>query len=148
MRPWRLRAATKADAGALVALEAASFGPASWGGRAVADGLGERFVEAVVAEDDRGAPGGFVMWRRLGDEAEILTLAVAPAHRRRGCARALLDGLVAAARGEGVRALFLEVDAGNAAAIALYGGAGFARIARRARYYKSGADALVMRLDL
>ena len=148
MSDWRLRPATKADADALVAIEAASFGPASWGGRAVEHALGERFVEAIAAEDGRGELSGFVMWRRLGDEAEILTLAVAPTRQRRGCARALLGAVVEAARGAGMRALFLEVDAGNAAAITLYGKGEFARIARRPRYYRSGADALVMRLDL
>ncbi len=88
------------------------------------------------------------MWRRIGDEAEILTLAVAPEHQRQGCASALLTAVIAALRNEGVRALFLEVDAGNAAAIALYAGCGFVRIARRRRYYRTGADALVMRVDL
>lgn len=142
-----MRPATKVDADTLVALEAASFGAASWGGRAVADGLSERFVEALIAEDDRAA-AGFLLWRRLGDEAEILSLGVAPDRQRQGCARTLLDTLLEAARAEGVRSLFLEVDAGNRAAIALYGGRGFSRIARRLRYYRSGADALVMRIDL
>lgn len=148
MKPWRLRAAAKADADALVAIEAAAFGPASWGGRAVADGLSERFVSAIVAEDAAGAPGGFLLWRRIGDEAEILTLAVAPERQRRGCAKALVAALLDAARGDGARSVFLEVDAGKKGAIALYEGAGFTRIARRQRYYKSGADALVMRIDL
>lgn len=88
------------------------------------------------------------MWRRIGDEAEVLTLAVAPGQQRRGCAGALLDAVIDALRRDGVRALFLEVDVGNKAAIALYEGRGFDRIARRKRYYRSGADALVMRADL
>jgi ribosomal-protein-alanine N-acetyltransferase len=147
MTDWRLRAAATADADALVAIEAAAFGPASWGGRSVAGGLAERFVSTIVAEDAAG-PAGFLMWRVIGDEAEILTLAVAPAQQRRGCARALVAALLEAARGDGVRSVFLEVDAGKKGAIALYEGAGFSRIARRRRYYKSGADALVMRVDL
>ncbi|HBS36523.1 MAG TPA: hypothetical protein DEA50_15835 [Parvularcula sp.] len=88
------------------------------------------------------------MWRSAGDDAEILTLAVAPAVQRQGCARALLGALLAAARGAGVRSVFLEVDAGKKGAIALYAGAGFSPVSRRRRYYKSGADALVMRADL
>jgi ribosomal-protein-alanine N-acetyltransferase len=147
MTGWRLRPAAKSDADALVAIEAAAFGGASWGARAVADGLSDRLAQTIVADDDCTARG-FLMWRRIGDEAEILTLAVAPARQRRGCARALVRTLLETARSEGVRSLFLEVDAGNAPAIALYEEAGFARIARRARYYKSGADALVMRIDL
>jgi ribosomal-protein-alanine N-acetyltransferase len=148
MTAWRLRAAAKADADALVAIEALAFGPASWGGRSVADGLSERLVTTIAAADETGALRGFLMWRRIGDEAEILTLAVAPEVQRQGCARALVNALLTASRDAGVRSVFLEVDAGKEGAIALYEGAGFTRIARRRRYYKSGADALVMRVDL
>lgn len=148
MTGWRLRPASRADADALVAIEALAFGRASWGGRAVADGLLDRLARTIVAAGADGEPHGFLMWRRVEDEAEILTLAVAPAQQRRGCGRALVAALLGAARSEGVRSLFLEADAGNAAAIALYEKAGFARIARRQRYYKTGADALVMRVDL
>lgn len=145
---WRLRPATAADAETLAAIEAAAFGPASWGRQGVADGLAERIVATLVADDAGGRQQGFLMWRRIGDEAEVLTLAVAPGSQRRGCAGALLDAVIDALRREGVRALFLEVDAGNAPAIALYKGRGFFPVARRKRYYRSGADALVMRADL
>ena len=148
MMGWRVRGARKADADDLVAIEAAAFGSGSWGGRAVEQGLSDRLARTLVADDGDGAAQGLLMWRRIGDEAEILTLAVRPVRQRGGCAKALLGALLEAARGEGVRSLFLEVDAGNQAAIALYEKSGFARIARRARYYKSGADALVMRVDL
>lgn len=148
MTAWRLRPALAADLALLAAVEASAFGPASWGGRGVADGLADRLVMTLVAEDSSATPQGFVMWRRIADEAEILTLAVAPDQQRRGCARALLDAVIDELRREGARALFLEVDAGNRAALALYEGRGFARIARRKRYYRSGADALVMRIDL
>jgi ribosomal-protein-alanine N-acetyltransferase len=148
MTVWRLRFAGKGDADLLAALESSAFGPAGWGARGVADGLAGRLSRTLVAEDDEANARGFLMWRRLGDEAEILTLAVAPQWRRRGCARALVDAVLGILRSEGARSLFLEVDAGNAAAIALYEGRGFHRIARRKRYYRSGADALVMRVDL
>ncbi|MDZ7629351.1 MAG: ribosomal protein S18-alanine N-acetyltransferase [Parvularculaceae bacterium] len=148
MIAWRLRPAARGDADCLVQIEAAAFGPASWGGRSIADGLSERLVSTIVAENADGAAAGFLMWRGIGEEAEILTLAVAPKDQRRGCAKALVAEFVETARGEGVRSLFLEVDAGNKAAIALYERMGFSRIGRRVRYYKSGADALVMRVDL
>jgi ribosomal-protein-alanine N-acetyltransferase len=44
--------------------------------------------------------------------------------------------------------MFLEVAAGNVAALALYRAAGFAEVGRRVRYYADGSDALVMRRDL
>jgi ribosomal-protein-alanine N-acetyltransferase len=45
--------------------------------------------------------------------------------------------------------MFLEVRASNAAAIALYSGAGFQAVGRRVRYYaRPVEDAIVMRMAL
>lgn len=104
----------------------------------------------------RGGPlAGFILWRIAGREAEILTLAVDPAHRRQGLARALLGAATGLAGLAGATSLFLEVAEDNAAARALYREAGFAQVARRRGYYRReehrGAgrmDALVLRCDL
>lgn len=148
MTAWSVRQAQLGDAAAIVRIEGAAFGAASWGGSAVADGLTAPHVAALVAFGAEAAPSGFAFWRKLDDEAEILSIAVEPAAQRRGCARALLSAICSAARAAGIRRLFLEVDEGNAAASALYRAAGFETIGRRARYYRSGGDALVMRLNL
>ncbi len=94
---------------------------------------------------------GFILWRAAGGEAEILTLAVIPAARRRGVARRLLALAVERARDDGADALFLEVSDRNEAAVALYDGAGFVRAGLRRGYYATVSppqDALVMRLAL
>lgn len=95
-------------------------------------------------------PGeGFVLARAAAGEAEILTLAVLPPARRRGLGQALVSGAMALAivRAQ-AEAMFLEVAEGNAGALALYRGLGFAEVGRRKRYYPDGADALVLRRDL
>lgn len=149
MTSWRIRPASRADTQAIVALEAEAFGGASWGAKAVADGLVERNVRVIVAStDDAATPVGFAFWRNAGDEAEILSIGVARRMQRRGCARALLGEIISAARGSGVRSLFLEVDVANAAAAILYQSLGFEKVGRRKRYYRNGGDALVMRLIL
>ncbi|MCR8725973.1 ribosomal protein S18-alanine N-acetyltransferase [Frigidibacter sp. ROC022] len=97
-------------------------------------------------------PQGFALARVVADEAELLTLAVAPEARRKGLGRRLLDGCLATARQRRAEVMLLEVAADNAAAIALYHDAGFAEIARRPAYYRhpdgGSRDALVMRLSL
>ncbi len=92
--------------------------------------------------------GGMVMARVAADEAEILTLAVHPAVRRQGLARALLDRAADIAAEEGAATLFLEVALRNAGARALYAAAGFVEVGRRRRYYADGDDAMVMRRAL
>jgi ribosomal-protein-alanine acetyltransferase len=87
-------------------------------------------------------------------EAQVLNLSVVPDWRRRGFGRALLRRFVSTARARGAEQVFLEVRAGNAAAIGLYGAEGFQPVARRTAYYPgivpdaTREDALVMRLAL
>ena len=145
MSGWLVRPAAPADMDAVVAIEADSFGPASWGAAAVRKGLDEPGVFALAAEGPDGAVGGFVLWRRIVDEGEILSLAVAPGARRSGAAKALLAEIVLAAEAMRLKALFLEVRADNAAARALYQKARFEIVGRRRRYYRDGSDALVLR---
>ena len=98
----------------------------------------------LVAESsgDIAAYGG-VMVRP--PTADIQTIAVAPAHRGRGLARALLGRLLSIADAGACTEVLLEVRADNDAAIALYDSEGFEAIARRTSYYGPGQDALIMR---
>ena len=96
-------------------------------------------------------PAGFILCRAVAGEAEILTLAVDPALRRRGLAAALVEAAAMLA-GRGASDLFLEVAADNEAAIALYQRTGFVLAGRRPGYYARregpAVDALVMRRAL
>ena len=56
---------------------------------------------------------------------------------------------MATAQRSGAEAMFLEVAADNAAALALYRGAGFTQAGLRRGYYApAGTDAFVLRRDL
>lgn len=139
-----------AEAAALLAaLHAACFAEA-WSAAAIVRILEAPGAVALVA--GAAPPAGFALARGAADEAELLTLAVLPAWRRRGLGRALVEAALAWAAARGATALFLEVGAGNAAALALYGGAGFATVGRRPAYYRrpsqASEDALVMRRTL
>ena len=79
---------------------------------------------------------GFALSRLAADEAEILTIAVDPAWRRRGVGRDLLRAICGSAALAGARAMFLEVDEDNAAALALYARFGFIKVGERAGYYR------------
>ncbi len=94
-------------------------------------------------------PGaGFILCRQAADEAEVLTLAIAPEYRRQGLAGRLLDVAIAAAVKVGATAVFLEVAANNTPGLGLYAAAGFIQVGRRRRYYSTasgGIDALILR---
>jgi ribosomal-protein-alanine N-acetyltransferase len=139
-----MRLAVPTDAAALAALHAAAFPPMDrWGPDALALLLDVPRGFGLLAEGE-----GFILARLAADEAEILTLAVDPAARRRGVGGALLAGAMARAAAGGAASMFLEVAEGNAAARALYAAAGFAPVGRRRRYYPDGGDALVLRRSL
>lgn len=87
---------------------------------------------------------GGLVGHDLPDGGEVLQLWVSPGHRRRGWAGHLLRAFVAS---QAPRGVLLEVAHDNTGALALYERFGFQRIGRRKRYYPSGADAIVMRLD-
>jgi ribosomal-protein-alanine N-acetyltransferase len=92
--------------------------------------------------------GGMILARVAADEAEVVTLAVAPGMRRRGLAQGLLGAAKEHARRQGAAAMFLEVDVANVGARALYSRLGFTKVGKRRGYYANGSDALVMRVDL
>ena len=144
-----LRFADSDDSEALHALHAKAFGQ-PWSAAEI-----ERLMRimggfAVLSVGD--APQGFILARTVADEAEILTLAVAPVFRRKGVGRALVEAAAAEGKRRGARTLFLEVATDNPGAIALYEGAGFSRAGLRRAYYARTdarpADALVLRRPL
>jgi len=138
------------DAAAIATLHGASFGR-GWSEQEVEGLLIDRHV---IAHRAMAGPtmAGFILSRLVEDEAEILSVAVANARRGRGLARTLLNLHLRRLAGLGARAVFLEVDEYNAAAIRLYDRAGFHEISRRSNYYQDAggkaAAALVLRRDL
>lgn len=82
------------------------------------------------------------------DAADVMTLAVHPAARRRGVGSALLAGLLAEAERRGVPEVLLEAREDNLPALALYAGHGFERLSRRRGYYPGGVDGVVLRRRL
>lgn len=131
---------------AMAALHGACFTtPRPWSEAEFAALLAEPSVFALTGAD------GLLLGRVVAGEAELLTLAVAPAARRQGAGARLVADFLAEATRRGAESAFLEVAESNAPARALYAAAGFALAGRRRRYYslpQGGAeDALVLVFD-
>jgi ribosomal-protein-alanine N-acetyltransferase len=137
--------ARPADVPAIAALHAVSF-RRGWGEDEILRLLLERSVvtQRITAG---GKLIGFIMSRLAAGEAEILSVAIAPAWRRRGLSRQLLGLHLRRLAGLGVRAVYLEVGERNAPACRLYRRAGFKEVGKRRGYYEDGATALVLRRD-
>ncbi|HSA67957.1 MAG TPA: GNAT family N-acetyltransferase [Methyloceanibacter sp.] len=143
-----LRAACAADADSLAAIHAACFAK-SWDAAEIGQFLDVPGCLSLLASTSPAqTPQGFLIVRSAGDEAELLTLAVDPACRRLGIARALLGAAIPALRAAETKRLFLEVDQGNSAARGLYQSLGAVVVGRRPRYYEHGADADIFSLAL
>ena len=142
--------ATLRDATALAELHGASF-HRGWGEGEFESMLTER--NTLVHRLRMGRKTiGFAVSRMAADEAEILSIAVAPSHRGRGLSRDLLLTHLGHLAGRGVRTIFLEVEENNQPARALYERTGFSVVGRRERYYRQASreqlNALLMRRDL
>jgi ribosomal-protein-alanine N-acetyltransferase len=134
------------DAAAIAAIHGASF-QRGWGEDEIFRLLIEKNIIAHRAMSGRKLIG-FILSRRAAQEAEILSVAIAPSWRGRKLARPLLDLHLRSLAGLGTRAVFLEVSEHNAPATRLYRRAGFREVGKRQGYYDGGATALVLRRDL
>lgn len=106
----------------------------------------------AVLVENAGELAGMMVYRVVEEQADIITLATRPAFQRQGIAHKLLADALTHCKELGAEAMFLEVEEGNHAAIALYERAGFAHQGRRKLYYQqlngTYTDALVMRKKL
>lgn len=151
MNAPQLRAAAAADIDILARLHMCAFPEDPWESRALSRLIALPRMHARLALSDR-KPVGFLLALVVGGEAEVLTLCVDPAARRRGIARTLLADLYAAARVARASRVVLEVAADNETARALYAAEGFAAVGRRPFYYRrpaaAAAEALILARSL
>ena len=102
----------------------------------------------ILAEDGQA----FALGRVIGEEAELLTIATAPAAQRSGLGRRVLGALETALCQRGATRLFLEVAEDNNPARALYAALGFVETGRRTGYYaregQPPVDALLLEKSL
>lgn len=120
----------------------------------------EAYPEELFAEYARKSPDLFLVARSegrvvgygiavlRGRAAELISIAVAPEHRRRGLGQALLDATLRGISRAGGETCRLAVRASNAEAIRFYERNGFERVKLLRRYYSDGGDAIVMKRAL
>ena len=138
-----IRTMQKGDVAAVAALEAQIFSM-PWSAAGFADTLPREDVIFLVAYEQDELLGYVGIYCTL-DEGEITNVAVAPAARRRGIARALLTELKRQLACRNVARIVLEVRVSNEPAIRLYEQMGFSVLGVRKNFYEKPAeDAYIM----
>ncbi|MGQ3177723.1 MAG: GNAT family N-acetyltransferase [Blastomonas fulva] len=148
--PYQLISGLAADAavGPIMQVMQAAFDPVygeAWNHSQTRSMLAMPLTHTIVAEilprppeAQPGEPIGFSMSRRIGDEEELLLIAVIPEWRQFGAGSSLLTQVIENAKDAGVGRIFLEMRSNNPASH-LYHKFGFTQVGLRKNYYK-GAD--------
>ncbi len=148
---WQFRRADSGDLGRIMQLESSTFESDAWSAEAMRGELENPHCWYVVAfrPETPGQLDGYagLLAPHGAKEADIQTIAVAPAVRRSGLGRTMMLTLINEAAKRGAMEVFLEVRADNPGAQELYRTLGFEQLAVRKRYYQpDGVDAIVMRV--
>jgi ribosomal protein S18 acetylase RimI-like enzyme len=118
-----------------------------WTAERVAASIRDPNVNVLVARA-HGRIVGFAIMRYGDDSAHLDLLAVAPAYRRFGIARQLLEWLEKCAVVAGIFTVALEVRAGNEAAQMFYRRMGYHPLTDLPGYYQGVESARRMERDL
>lgn len=87
-----------------------------------------------------GAPlEAFILVQVALDQADVLTIATHPEHRRKGHAKVLLMAAEIRLKEKNVNSLYLDVSERNEGALALYRACQFQAVGRRPAYYRTAA---------
>ena len=139
------------DADAVAKLHAASF-YRGWPRQDIEAYIMDTDTPTLVACDAKRKVAGFAMLRLLGDDVELMTIAVEPKYRGKGVGAALMKACFEDLLMTPSKRMILEVAADNPAAIRLYEKLGFSKLSERHGYYARPdgrpATALVMARDL
>jgi [ribosomal protein S18]-alanine N-acetyltransferase len=150
-RGARLRGMSKGDLSAIMALEQELFPEDAWTRQMFAAEFAQPASRRLylVAEEGKEVVGYAGMMFTGGSQADVVTLAVNPAHWGQGTGTALLTALVHEAGNRGCTEVLLEVREDNPRARQLYLRHGFTEVGIRRGYYQpAGVDAVVMRKEL
>lgn len=107
----------------------------------------DRSTHFLVAENSSGVIG-YIIARTDRWGAELVSLAVDPASRKRGVGRALLKASIRRVIRRNARSMRLMVHATNTGAANFYRSQGFRSVGRVPDYYEDGGTAIRMRLAL
>ncbi|HSB71257.1 MAG TPA: GNAT family N-acetyltransferase [Candidatus Methylomirabilis sp.] len=156
--PVRIRRMTARDLRRVAALEAVCFGAEAWPLQSFRELLaafaraeptrGEMWVAEDPGSGDLLGYAG-VEVSALWGEMDVINIAVAPGHRRRGVGETLMRWIIDLCRRKGVPLLWLRVRASNRVARRFYQRLGLRQRGRFEGYYQDPDEpAIIMAMDV
>ena len=144
---FAVRAVRLSDLDRILEIERTCFGTDAYDRNLFADlfhKCGDLFLAASVKRNICGYVLTCVRGRESPGSAELVSLAVEPAARRKGAASALLESTVRRLRRRAVSRFSLMVRVTNEPAMKFYERYGFTKIRIVRRYYEDGGDGFLM----
>ena len=136
--------ATLEDLPDILAIERDSF-KAPWSKESLSSELADPLSSIIIAKSSSSLyPCGYICYKIIPPEAELLRIAVRSECRQQGCAQALLSEMIRLVQLREVTTIYLEVSEINRAAINLYVKLGFSITGSRPRYYDHGTTAALL----
>lgn len=99
---------------------------------------------SYVYQNEGGIVASIILMR-MGRISKVISLGVAPGHRRRGIATRLMLHGEMEMRSKGAASMHLEVGVTNSPAISLYESLGYQMQRQMSGYYSWGEDAIAMK---
>jgi ribosomal-protein-alanine N-acetyltransferase len=99
-------------------------------------------LKRIRGPDDQAI--GFICFRIVKEESELLILAIHPHYRQRGLGKKLMTFYVDFCSERKIKTFYLDVGVSNQPAIRLYQSFAYQPIGRRSKFYQGREDALLM----
>ncbi len=141
-----IRKANLDDVEAIVSLDQEVL-QTNWHEKLYAESIVLKDTQSLVL-DHEGRLIGFLIYRNIGGDFEIIQLALNKAYQRQGLASMMIDYMIQDAQSSHIEFIYLEVEMDNLPALNLYKKYGFEVIHQRKNYYGQGQDAIVMRKEM
>lgn len=87
---------------------------------------------------------GFICFRNIGEESELLNICVHSKYRQMGLGKKLIEFYLDFCHPNGIKIFYLEVSLTNLQAIHLYQSFSYQSLGRRRKFYQGEFDALLM----
>ena len=143
---WNIQKMMPQDLDEVLAIET-SGSSTPWSKRMFSEEMQNHFSSCFVikVEVELKKPViGFLCFRNIAEESELLNIAVHPHYRRFGIGRKLMQFYIDFSSQRGIKTFYLEVNSSNESAIHLYQHFSYQSSGVRKKFYQKQFDALLM----